>query len=127
MISVRRRLLPGKAEPADGIDDRIDVFLLLLLGIGVVETQMAAAAVILRQPEVQADRLGVAEVQVAVGFGRKARADLRRIERPGQLLGGRTGTAGPAARRVLAGGELALDDVADEVGAGKCRGTRSIA
>jgi hypothetical protein len=38
-----------RAEPAHRIDDRIDVLLLLLLRIGVVEAQVAAPAVLLRQ------------------------------------------------------------------------------
>jgi hypothetical protein len=111
---------PGKAEPAHRIDDRIDVFLLFLLRIGVVEAKVAATTVILRQPEVEADRLGMAEVQIAVRLRRKTRADLRRVERAGELLCGRAGATRPSARRVPAGGEIGFDDVADEVGAGEC-------
>ena len=37
----------------------------------VVETQVALAAVFLGQAEVDADALGVADMQVAVGFGRE--------------------------------------------------------
>src|SRR5690606_35394404 len=43
--------------------------------------------------EVQADRLGVADVQIAVGLGREARAD----------------------RGVLAAGQVVADDLADEI------------
>src|SRR5687768_193909 len=39
----------------------------------IVEAQVAPAAVLGRESEVQADRLGVADVQVAVRLGRKAR------------------------------------------------------
>jgi hypothetical protein len=46
------------------------------------------------QAEVQADRLGMADVQIAVGLGRKARVD-------------------PAGE--LAGGVVLLDDLLDEV------------
>jgi phosphohistidine phosphatase SixA len=52
---------PVEAEPAHRVDDGVDVLLLFLLRIGVVEAQVAAAAVVARQAEVQADRLGVAE------------------------------------------------------------------
>ncbi|MPN61367.1 hypothetical protein SDC9_209103 [bioreactor metagenome] len=79
---------------------------------------MAIAVEIARQAEVQADALGVAEVQVAVRFGRKAGADLRCIERRRRVLGGEAGLAGPAALGVLAGGEVGLDDVLDEIGGG---------
>jgi hypothetical protein len=99
-----------------GVDDRIDVFLLFLLRIGVVEAQVAAAAVLLGEAEVEQDRLGVAEVQVAVRLRRKAGADLRRVERAGGVVGGGAGLAGPAALGVLAGGEVGLDDVLDEIG-----------
>src|SRR5690606_33522404 len=61
--------------------------------VGVVETQVAAAAELLGDAEVQADRLGVADVQVTVGFGREAGAD----------------------RIVLAAGQVVADDLPDEV------------
>jgi hypothetical protein len=60
----------------------------------------------------------VAEVQVAVRLGRKAGADLRRVERAGGVVGSGAGLAGPAALGVLAGGEVGFDDVADEIGGG---------
>ncbi len=65
-------LLPRETEPLDAVDDGVDVFLVFLLGIGVVEAQVAAAAVVARQAEVQADRFGVADVQVAVRLRREA-------------------------------------------------------
>ena len=70
-----------------------------LVGIGVVEAQVAAAAELLGDAEVEADRLGVADVQVAVGLGRKARHHAR----------------------VPAGIEVGLHDVADEVLPGLAR------
>ena len=42
------------------------------MGVGVVEAQVAHASVGGRDAEVQANGLGVADVQVAVGFGREA-------------------------------------------------------
>jgi hypothetical protein len=62
----------------------LDVPSLFLLRVGVVEAQVADAAVLLGEPEVEGDALGVANVQVAVRLGREAGADPRR---------------GPAARR----------------------------
>ena len=66
-------LAPVEAEPAHVALDGVDVLLLLLGRIGVVEAQVAAAAELLRHPEVEADRLGVPDVQVAVRLGRKPR------------------------------------------------------
>src|SRR5215831_18141980 len=63
---------PVVAEPAHRILDRILVFDLFLHGIRVVETQMAGPAVLGRQSEVQADRLGVPDMQITIGLGRKA-------------------------------------------------------
>ena len=91
---VEQPIFPIAAEPADVVDDRIDVLLLFLGGIGVVEPQVELAAVLLGEPEVQADALGVADVQIAVRLGRKARVD---------------------APAVLAGGPVGVDDLLDEV------------
>jgi hypothetical protein len=63
-------------------------------GIGVVEAQVALAAVAFREAEVQADRLRVSKVQVAVRLRRKARLH---------------------AAVVLAEGEIGVDLVVDEV------------
>src|SRR5262249_834941 len=49
-----------------------DIFLLLFRRIGVVEAQMAAAAELLCDAEIEGDRLGVADMQIAVGLRRKA-------------------------------------------------------
>ena len=69
-------LAPVEAEPAHVALDGVDIFLLFLGRIGVVETQMAATAEFLRDAEIQADRLGVADMQIAVRLGRKAGDDL---------------------------------------------------
>ena len=111
-------VLPGKAQPAHGVDDRIDVFLFFLFRIGVVEAQVAAAAVVARQTEVEADRLGVAEVQIAVRFGRKARAYPGRVEAAAHLPGSERRRARPAALDMLAGGKVGVDQVADEIACG---------
>ena len=69
-------LAPVEAEPAHVALDGVDIFLLFLGRVGVVETQMAAAAEFLRDAEIQADRLGVADMQIAVRLRRKAGDDL---------------------------------------------------
>ncbi len=98
------------------IEYGIDVFLLFLFRIGVVEAHVAHAAVIACEAEIEADRLGVAEVQVAVGLGRKARADFRRIGRRAGVGRREAGAPAPGARRILAAGEVGVDGVADEIG-----------
>ena len=75
LVEIVRRIAferPVEAQPADVALDRVDILDVLLRGVRVVETQVALAAVFLRQPEVDADALGMADVQVAVGFRREA-------------------------------------------------------
>src|SRR5689334_13961509 len=68
---------PARDEPLHVLGDRVDVLDFLLQRIGVVEAQVALAVVLARDAEVEADRLRVTEMQVAVGLGRKARDNLR--------------------------------------------------
>ena len=65
-------LAPVEAEPAHVALDGVDIFLLLLGRIGIVEAQVTAAAEFLGDAEIQADRLGVADMQIAVRLRRKA-------------------------------------------------------
>src|SRR5207237_8242506 len=88
------------AEPLDVGLDRVDVLHLLLLGVGVVEAEVAAPAVLRGDAEVEADRLGVADVEVAIGLRGEPRQD-------------------PPA--VLPGAVVLVDDVADDWGAGRPR------
>ena len=129
LLHARARRVVGKvvvpAEPAHGVADAVDVFLLFFFRVGVVKAQMAHAAVFLGQAEVEPDALGVADVQVAVGLGRKAHAHLGRIGCAGRVAGCVAGAAAPLAAGVGAFFEVLLDDVADEVaglGAGVCGG-----
>jgi hypothetical protein len=114
-VLVAVRVLPVEAEPVHGVDDAVHVFLVFLLGVGVVEAQVAHAAVVARQAEVQADALGVTHVQVAVGLGREARADFRGVHRAGALVGRVAGAAGPAVACMRALGQVGFDDLAQEV------------
>ena len=68
-------LAPVEAEPAHVALDGVDIFLLFLGRIGVVEAQMAPAAEFLGNAEIQADRFGVADMQIAVRLRRKAGDD----------------------------------------------------
>ena len=89
-------LAPIEAEPAHVALDRVDIFLLFLGRVGVVEAQVAVAAEFLGDAEIEADRLGVADMQIAVRLRRKARDD----------------------RLVPAGRQIGAHDVADEILAG---------
>ena len=72
---VIQMLAPIEAEPLDVALDLVDVFLRFLDRVRVVEPEIAAAAELLRHAEVDADRLGVADVQAAVRFRGKPRDD----------------------------------------------------
>ena len=91
--------VPVEAEPADVFLNGIDVLLLFFFGVGVVEAQVGFAAELVGEAEVDADGLGVADVEVAVGLGGKAGLD--------------DGVA------VLFGADVLGDDVAEEVGGGR--------
>src|SRR6185437_192342 len=67
--------------------------------VGIVEAQVAAAGKLLRDAEIERDRLGVADMQVAVRLRREPGHDLP----------------------VFAGSEISGDDVANEVAPGFCR------
>src|SRR6185503_13783931 len=64
--------VPLESEPANIIHDGFDVFSLFLRRIGVVESQIALAAKLCGQSEVEADGFGVTYVQIAVWLGRKS-------------------------------------------------------
>ncbi|MNV14843.1 hypothetical protein D3C71_1055400 [compost metagenome] len=87
------QLVPLKAQPAHVVLDRGHVLRVFLGRVGVVETQVADAAELTGDAEVQADRLGVANVQVTVGFRREAGLD----------------------RLVLSAGQVLAHDLADEI------------
>ncbi len=92
---VEQVVAPVEPEPADVGLDGVDVLLLLLLRIRVVEAQVAVAAELRGDAEVEADRLGVADVQIAVGLRWEARDGCANSPR----------------------GDVGGDDLADEVAA----------
>ena len=97
---VEEAAFPIEAEPVDVVDDGIDVFRLFLAGVGVVEAQVGFAAELRGQAEIEADGLGVADVQVAVG--------LRREPRVYPSL-------------ILVGLQVVENDVANEIGRAACQ------
>ena len=88
---------PVEAQPAHILLNGLDILDVLPGRVGVVKAQMADAAGIFGgDAEVQADGFGVADVQVAVGFRRKAGND---------------------AAAILVGLQVGLNDAADKVDA----------
>ena len=68
-------LVPLEAQPLDVFLDGVHVFGVFLGGIGVIVTQIGFSAVLLRQAKVEADALGMAQMQIAVGFRRETGHD----------------------------------------------------
>jgi hypothetical protein len=88
-------LSPVETEPPDIALNRVDIFLLFLGWIRVIEPQVTAAAKFLGYAKIQANRLGMADVEIPIWFRWKARDDLLDA----------------------AGIEITLDDIADEIAA----------
>ena len=65
--------------------------------IGVVHPHVAYAAKLARDPEIEADRFGVADVEIAVRLGREASVNFR----------------------ALSASHIFCDDIADEIGWGR--------
>ena len=95
---MKQILAPVETEPAHVFLDGVDVLLLFLGRIGIVETQVAAAAKLLGDAEVEADRFSMADVEIAVRLGREAGHH----------------------RGMPLGVEIGLDDVANEVAPAFC-------
>ena len=72
---VERLAFDRKPEPGEIGDDAVDVARVLGVGVRVVEAQVADTAELLGDPEVDGDRLGVPDVQVAVRLGWEASLD----------------------------------------------------
>jgi hypothetical protein len=71
LIEIVRRVeqpFPLEAEPLHVRHDRIDVFGFFLLRVRVIKTQVRVPAELIRQSEVQADRLGVSDVKISIGL-----------------------------------------------------------
>ena len=71
----RRWLLPIKPQPLDAIHDGIDIFLVFFFWVRVIKAQVATTRVVARQTKVEADRLCMTDVQIAIGLWREARND----------------------------------------------------
>ena len=75
LLEIIRRMVemlaPVEAEPVYVALDRVDVFLLLLHGLVSSKRRWQRPPIFLRHAEIQADRLGVADMQIAVRLGGK--------------------------------------------------------
>ena len=76
-LHAERLVGPAADQPVHVPDDRLHVLDVFLRRIGVIHAEVADAAEFAGDAEIQADRLGVADVEVAVGLGRKPRVTLR--------------------------------------------------
>ena len=92
-----KAIAPVEAKPPDRLDDRIHIFLLFLLGIGIIKTQMACAVIIMGEAEIQANAFGMADMKIAIWLG---------------------GKAGLHPAIPFAGAVVFFDDAADKVGSG---------
>ncbi len=68
--------IPFEAQPAHIFFDRVDIFLFFLDRIGVIKAQVTATTKFLGNAEIQADRFGMTDMQIAIGFRREAGDDL---------------------------------------------------
>lgn len=73
---VKFPVFPVTAEPLHVLADGIDIFRVFLHRVRIVKAQIALAAILPGQSEVDADGLGMPNMQVAVGFRRKTGMDL---------------------------------------------------
>jgi hypothetical protein len=65
---IEETVLPIETKPADILLDRLDILLLLFTGVGVIETKVALATELLGHTEIEADRLGMADMKIPIGL-----------------------------------------------------------
>ena len=80
VASVEQPVPPVEPQPVDILLDGLHELHVLLGGIGVVKAEVAQAAVLLGGTEVDAQRLAVADVQIAVGLRRETGMDGHALE-----------------------------------------------
>ena len=71
VITGKADLCPLETQPLDILLDRTNKFVAFLLRIGVVKAQVALPAKLLRNTEIETDRLRMTDLQIAVRFGRE--------------------------------------------------------
>lgn len=111
---------PVKAQPTDAVENAVDILLIFLHWIGVVKAHVAIATVVAGKTKVQADALGVTNVQIAVRFRRETRADLDMVGFSlFQLFRIRSRMTAPVTGKIGTLGQVLLNDVSNEI---RCRG-----
>ena len=76
VAAVEDAAVGGGTQPVQVLDDAVDILLTFTGGVGVVEAEVELAAVLVCDGPVDIDRLGAADVQVAIGLRREAGMDL---------------------------------------------------
>ena len=94
IIRCEMLIAPLEAQPFKVCLDGFHVLDAFFFRIGVVKTQIAGAAVVFGDSKIQANRLGMPDMQIPIGLGRKA-----------------GGNPSP----VFAGFEVGIDDISDEI------------
>ena len=74
------KIIPLETQPSDVSLNRVDVLLAFFARIGVIETQIAFATVSFCQTKVQANALGMSDVKIAIGLGRKTGLNLLTLQ-----------------------------------------------
>lgn len=85
---------PVSDQPFHVLGDRVHVFDVFFRRVGVVHPKVADAAEFAGNAEIQANALGVPDVEITIRFGRKTRMNLF----------------------VLPGGQIGRDDIPDKIG-----------
>ena len=62
-----------ETQPLDVLHDRVHIFDVFFFWIRVVETQIGVAMEFIGKAKIETNGLGVTNMQIAVGLGRKAR------------------------------------------------------
>src|SRR5215472_1862491 len=70
--SVVKVLTPIETQPSDRLFDGVLVLDVLFDGVGIVKAEMADAAILCGEAEIEADGLGMPNVKVAIGLWREA-------------------------------------------------------
>ena len=77
---------PLESQPLDVVLYTFDVFGILLRGVRIVKAQVALATILLCQPKIDGNGLGVADVQVAVRLGWEASLQATAVLASGQVI-----------------------------------------
>ena len=107
--------IPIETQPCHGIQNRVDVFGVFFFRIGIVKAHVADASIITRQAKVQANAFGMADVQIAIGLGRKTSANFGGVGRAGGMMQSITRRACPFALRVGSLSQIGLNDLTQKI------------